>query len=870
MTSLISSFFWLFFFILLCHLVGIYLYGTGFLITSIQSQKKSQCNDPLMTNTLYAQSHPPELCWTTPLFKKTALYLVDALRFDFAFSTDYPPLFENITDPNNFRFYHNNMGVFNSLENQYPSRSSKYHFIPDPPTLTIQRVKAMTTGGVPVPIEISNTLNNPAIVEDSLIHQFKENGLRTVFEGDSLWIDLYPTQFNDVSNDTAHNISDIDSVDNICDKALQRHQNESDYDVMISHFLGIDQVGHCYVANHPSMKKKLIEINNILNRSLYSLPEDTLALVFGDHGLLEEGNHGGSTLQELDAGMFVYDNRKSRKGGRKEVEKITQIDIVPTIAIGMGIPIPYSNIGTPIRDIILGREEKLEDIQRYVNALNITTNQIIRYLKEKEGIIRETWISEIEEEIQKVQKEEIQWFENQEKLLELMNEHERISHEIHKQYVEHKSTFKFNYMLAGIIITVLSLFVSLLTLLLPKDSIVPYKSLIFGLFIGIFLGLVLVTTSNFSFYECLLMGMIICSEVCYIIGCFMSFLKVPFTLKTLTTNIPFDLLIVAVVTLIYGFGQCTDSFIKEEKYTSFYVGICSFIVLTYFNWLETKQFPITELVFCYLLSNWNYLVCQFVGYICIFSLILMFYFYKHDILLSLAMLLSCIYHLIENSSIPLLTVLIPDSIYLLSLIKMVVLIRKKDIDCLYSLIPVLSVILPLNMLITIIFFIFLIWYFKKYSFKLGVLLVFFFFGIHFFFLSGHAFQFSDIQFNAGFIGIPFYSFFGNGFLVILNTFFFPSISIIFGLLIILKSHPTGMSLYIQSSLCLTTMFIYQLVPIMFFTYFVSGHLEIFRIFTPKVCFDISFCIVTDIMIVIGYFLQKLTPKQLEEEKSYLD
>ncbi|EDR27884.1 hypothetical protein, conserved [Entamoeba dispar SAW760] len=728
----------------------------------------------------------------------------------------------------------------------------------------------MTTGGVPVPIEISNTLNSPVVFEDSLIHQFKENGLRTVFEGDSLWVDLYPNQFNSVSNDTAHNITDIDSVDNICDKALQQHQNASDYDIMISHFLGIDQVGHCYVANHPLMKKKLIEINNILNRSLYSLPEDTLALVFGDHGLTEEGNHGGSTLEEIDAGLFVYDNRKNRKGGRKEVEKITQVDIVPTIAIGMGIPIPYSNIGTPIRDIILGREEEIEDIQRYVNALNITTNQIIRYLKEKEGIRREEWIKEIEKEIKKIQEEEIKYFEQKEKLIEVMNEHERISHEIHKKYVKHKSTFKFNYMLAGIIITVLSLFVSLLTLLLPKDSSVPYKPLIFGIFIGIFLGLVLITTSSFNFFECLVIGMILCSEVCYIIGCFVTLFKLPFTLTTLTTIIPCDLLMVGVVTLIYGFGQCTDSFIKEENYTSFYVGMCSFVVLTYFNWLETKQLPIMELVFCYLVSNYNYFVHPFVGYICIFALSLMFYFYKHNTLLSVAMLLSLIYHLIENLSIPLLTILIPDSIYLLSLIEMVILIRKKDVNCLYSLIPILGVILPLNVLITILFFIFLIWYFNKHSFNLGVLLVFFFFGIHFFFLSGHAFQFSDIQFNAGFIGIPFYSFFGNGFLVILNTFFFPSISIIFGLLIILKSHLTKTSLYIRSSLCLATMFIYQLVPIMFFTYFVSGHLEIFRLFTPKVCFDISFCIATDVMIGIGYFLQKHAPKQLEEEKSYLD
>ena len=59
-----------------------------------------------------------------------------------------------------------------------------------------------------------------------------------------------------------------------------------------------------------------------------------------------------------------------------EPTKVSQVDIVPTIALSMGLPIPYSNTGTPIRDVFLGREYTLENVQQYVNVLNITTNQI--------------------------------------------------------------------------------------------------------------------------------------------------------------------------------------------------------------------------------------------------------------------------------------------------------------------------------------------------------------------------------------------------------------------------------------------------------------------------------------------------------------
>ncbi|EMD44042.1 phosphatidylinositolglycan biosynthesis class O protein, putative, partial [Entamoeba histolytica KU27] len=541
-----------------------------------------------------------------------------------------------------------------------------------------------------------------------------------------------------------------------------------------------------------------------------------------------------------------------------EVEKITQIDIVPTIAIGMGIPIPYSNIGTPIRDIILGREEKLEDIQRYVNALNITTNQIIRYLKEKEGIIRETWISEIEEEIQKVQKEEIQWFENQEKLLELMNEHERISHEIHKQYVEHKSTFKFNYMLAGIIVMIVSLVCGLLFVFgYPQFHFTTLK-IIHGFILGMVPALFLrriydigmSKIDQYVFFTSLLGGL---SFISNFASQFNTFIL---SGTRITTTVTFDIIVNIILCFIYGFGQYTDSYIKEEEYTSFYVAEWISIIMFFFALSQRKQGSIKILCYHFLLIILSSCIKLFSFHVISLLLLpIVLYLITHSINISISSICALVYHLIRPYPTSFLGIILPDTIYLLTLISLVMCYKQRlsVIHYLYSLIPLATVILPYSSSTILLLFIGFVYVFKEYEFSESITTFFLFIGIHFFFLSGHAFQFSDIQFNAGFIGIPFYSFFGNGFLVILNTFFFPGI-VVLAIAGITQSKVNGTLLYTRSSILVMLFFSYQLLSIMIFTYFVSGHLEIFRIFTPKVCFDAAITVVVDVIVFVVYFI----------------
>ena len=47
-----------------------------------------------------------------------------------------------------------------------------------------------------------------------------------------------------------------------------------------------------------------------LRRSVFtSLDDDTIAFVFGDHGMTSTGDHGGETEQETNAALLIYSSR---------------------------------------------------------------------------------------------------------------------------------------------------------------------------------------------------------------------------------------------------------------------------------------------------------------------------------------------------------------------------------------------------------------------------------------------------------------------------------------------------------------------------------------------------------------------------------
>ena len=59
-------------------------------------------------------------------------------------------------------------------------------FVSDPPTVTMQRIKGLTTGSLPTFIDFKDNLQSDSIQEDNILHQLKQANKKSLFVGDRI------------------------------------------------------------------------------------------------------------------------------------------------------------------------------------------------------------------------------------------------------------------------------------------------------------------------------------------------------------------------------------------------------------------------------------------------------------------------------------------------------------------------------------------------------------------------------------------------------------------------------------------------------------------------------------------------------------
>lgn len=139
---------------------------------------------------------------------------------------------------------------------------------------------------------------------------------------------------------------------------------KQDWDVLIAHFLGVDHCGHKYGPFHPEMARKLTEMNEIIEKFVANIDDDTILLVVGDHGMTYTGDHGGASDDEVEALLFAYSKKPFVPTKYDDnIDYIQQIDFTPTIATILGIPVPFSNLGTTSLQLL--PDKNYEGIERY-------------------------------------------------------------------------------------------------------------------------------------------------------------------------------------------------------------------------------------------------------------------------------------------------------------------------------------------------------------------------------------------------------------------------------------------------------------------------------------------------------------------------
>ncbi|THV05120.1 hypothetical protein K435DRAFT_648201 [Dendrothele bispora CBS 962.96] len=361
---------WVFF----VHLSGLYLFKNGFLLTRLALTETTTC--------------PNKSCTLQPTHSRAVFLIIDALRFDFLSPEPPSPL---------SLYHHNVLTLPAQLTSAHPEKSFIFNAYADPPTTTLQRIKGLTTGSLPTFVDIGNNFGGSSIAEDSIIKQLKVHGKKSAFMGDDTWMSVFPDSFptNMTFPYDSFNVEDLHTVDEGVIThlfPLLEDQNKP-FDFLVGHFLGVDHVGHRVGPDHPSMKAKLEQMNKVLTRVVELLDDDTLLVVLGDHGMDRSGDHGGDEILETSSGMWIYSKGRDLTntessvpsgllqyttfpGARYPYRSIQQIDILPTISLLLGLPIPFNNLGKVIPELFW-RDASGTDLLR---ALELNADQIRNYL----------------------------------------------------------------------------------------------------------------------------------------------------------------------------------------------------------------------------------------------------------------------------------------------------------------------------------------------------------------------------------------------------------------------------------------------------------------------------------------------------------
>jgi phosphatidylinositol glycan class O len=369
------------------HALGIVLFTSGFLLTRMVLEDKSECARPPIDLEGVSSPAPPlnhkDGCWHPKTFDRAVVVVIDALRYDFT----VPQPAERAQQ------FHNAFPFLHETAVQTPQNAFLLPFIADPPTTTVQRLKGLTTGTLPTFIDAGSSFGGEAIEEDNLLMQLKMAGKKVAHVGDDTWWSLFPGYFEpNISKPfDSFNVWDLHTVDNgVIDNVLPLLESGSgkrgEWDLLIGHCLGVDHAGHRYGPDHAAMTAKLRQMDEFIRKVANAIDDETVLIVMGDHGMDSKGDHGGESDDEVEAALWVYSKKPVFGRTNPEfiqppetakIRPVNQIDLVPTLALLLGIPIPYNNLGMPIEEAFAG--PKGSNWQNLMSVARLATAGIERY-----------------------------------------------------------------------------------------------------------------------------------------------------------------------------------------------------------------------------------------------------------------------------------------------------------------------------------------------------------------------------------------------------------------------------------------------------------------------------------------------------------
>ena len=183
-----------------------------------------------------------------PKFTKLVLIIIDALRIDFL-----PTILGGKNAKQRMPY----------LERLYQSNGIALQSIATMPTVTVPSTKAIISGKLPSFIEYLQNLDAYTLEPDNIVTQLRAQNRRIHFFGDHIWGKLFHGQQVFTRYNETFTVPDYVSADRNVSYNMRRSLNElTEWDVLMLHYSGVDQIGHMYSYNSELFNAKLAEMDN--------------------------------------------------------------------------------------------------------------------------------------------------------------------------------------------------------------------------------------------------------------------------------------------------------------------------------------------------------------------------------------------------------------------------------------------------------------------------------------------------------------------------------------------------------------------------------------------------------------------------------
>ncbi|XP_058059116.1 uncharacterized protein LOC131209958 [Anopheles bellator] len=179
-----------------------------------------------------------------PHTTRVIFIVIDALRMDF------------IQQEQNFRFV-------NKLIDE--NQACLYRLQVHPPTVTMPRIKALTSGALPSFLDVVLNLGGSEMELDTFLYQMTQRQQKIVFYGDNTWTRMFPNMFHRKGeNADSLFVYDFHEGDQNITNSLNAELEADDWSLMVLHYLGLDHIGHVEGPFSEKVPKKLQEMDKVV------------------------------------------------------------------------------------------------------------------------------------------------------------------------------------------------------------------------------------------------------------------------------------------------------------------------------------------------------------------------------------------------------------------------------------------------------------------------------------------------------------------------------------------------------------------------------------------------------------------------------